>query len=131
MPNLNFLANNTKINANEEATNKTIELFKFSLSTLIGLNPLITRAKNQVKPRLAKISKILEPTALLIAVSPNPSLAVFTEAKKSGTLVPTAKIVRLIITGLILKMLASSTAELTITVLKKITATTETNRLEP
>ena len=39
------------------------------------------------------ISKILLPTLLLTAISPNPFLATMTEVIRSGTLVPAARIV--------------------------------------
>ncbi len=91
------------------AKRRIIELNKFSELTNISLSKKI-RHKSQGTPRPKRISNILEPTALLIAIPPRPSLATIIDDRSSGTEVPTAKTVRAMITEGIFKISAIETA---------------------
>lgn len=59
--------------------------------------PEMSNTIKKGKPRPTKISKILEPIALLTAISPRPCLATINDEKRSGMDVPTAKTVKAII----------------------------------
>ena len=74
---------------------------------------------NQGRPRHIRMSKILDPTALLSAIPPLPCLATITEDIKSGTEVPIANTVNAITTFGILRISEITTALSTSTQLNK------------
>jgi hypothetical protein len=91
-----LITNNARIINTEEKSRITLTN-KSSVFTGNGvLEKLII--SNQGSPKHIRMSKILDPTALLSAIPPLPCFATITEDIKSGTEVPIAKTVNAITT---------------------------------
>lgn len=77
------------------------------------LPPLIVRIINQGTPNPNKMSKMLEPTALLTAMSPLPCLATMLDEIRSGIDVPIASMVRAMTAAGICRVWAMTIADST------------------
>ena len=69
-----------------------------------------TSASSHGKPSPTRMSKMLEPTALAMAIEPRPWRATMTDANRSGTDVPAASNVSATITGGMCSASANTTA---------------------
>jgi hypothetical protein len=92
------MAKSTRRSVTDDAISRYMELFKLFVSTATGSHAVNILETTQVIPKLPKTSKTLDPIAFVIAISPYHSRAVLTDASRSGTDVPAARIVSAMIT---------------------------------
>lgn len=98
--------------------NKNITEFSIPFTSRFTDSPDNSIINIKGKPNPINMSKIFEPTALLIAIPPLPCFDTITDDIKSGTDVPAASIVTAIIASGIFRIAAISTALSTNTQLK-------------